>query len=165
MEYCYDDKANGLFTDQKWGDLIPSFFENYLILRDPGYNVASWNLSRRRLEMSEKGDITVNGTPLRFYHFTGYDSGAGQTMTEVYGRNNLIVQEIWQWYRMELEKFGHAKLKKSEWSFGFFENNKPIPTPARILYRNQKDLHTKFSNPFKTGKGGGYYAWYQRNVA
>ena len=24
--YCYDDMANGIFTDQKWIDLAPCFF-------------------------------------------------------------------------------------------------------------------------------------------
>src|SRR5262249_52409118 len=42
---CYDDVPNGLFTDQKWCDLVPCLFDRVHIERDPGYNVASWNIS------------------------------------------------------------------------------------------------------------------------
>ena len=42
---CYDDVRNGIFTDQKYCDLIPGLFSNVRIERDPGCNVASWNLA------------------------------------------------------------------------------------------------------------------------
>ena len=49
-----------------------------MIIRDPGYDVASWNLDCRKLSFNEEGVLMVNSEyPLRFYHFTGYDSGAG----------------------------------------------------------------------------------------
>ena len=43
---CYDEPQNGLFTDQKWCDLVPGLFDRVLIERDPGCNVASWNSAR-----------------------------------------------------------------------------------------------------------------------
>ena len=36
-----------LFTDQRWIDLVPGYFDHG-VLRDPGYNVAYWNLDSRR---------------------------------------------------------------------------------------------------------------------
>jgi glycosyltransferase involved in cell wall biosynthesis len=60
-----------LFTDQRWIDLVPALFGPY-ILKDPGYNVAYWNLHER--DVSDEGAAhTVNGRPLRFFHFSGYD--------------------------------------------------------------------------------------------
>ena len=41
--YCYDDIPRGIFTDQRWIDLAPAYFDVY-ILKDPGYNMAPWNL-------------------------------------------------------------------------------------------------------------------------
>jgi glycosyltransferase involved in cell wall biosynthesis/SAM-dependent methyltransferase len=59
-----------LFVDQRWIDLVPGYFD-HAIVRDPGYNVAYWNLDRRQL--TRDGDrILVNGHPLRFFHFSGY---------------------------------------------------------------------------------------------
>ena len=64
--YCYADYERGLFTDQKWVDLAPSYFENLLILRDPGYDVASWNLDCREITFSPEGQLRVNKKyPLR----------------------------------------------------------------------------------------------------
>ncbi len=47
LSFCYDEIPSGLFVDQKWCDLVPALFDKVGILRDPGYNVASWNLSNR----------------------------------------------------------------------------------------------------------------------
>src|SRR3569833_2865759 len=60
-----------LFVDPRWVDMVPGNFE-HTILRDPGYNVAYWNLDTR--ELARVGDrITAAGRPLRFFHFSGYD--------------------------------------------------------------------------------------------
>ncbi len=44
---CRVDIAGNFFTDQRWMDLAPSFVPRSHILRDPGYNVAYWNLPHR----------------------------------------------------------------------------------------------------------------------
>ena len=58
-----------VFTDQKWIDLVPSFFK-YNIVRDFGYNIAPWNLDERNLSY-ESGELTVNSTSkVKFVHFS-----------------------------------------------------------------------------------------------
>ncbi len=58
-----------VFTDQKWIDLVPSFF-NYNIVKDFGFNVAPWNLDERKLSY-ESGDLTVNSSSkVKFVHFS-----------------------------------------------------------------------------------------------
>jgi len=66
------DPARGLFTDQKWIDLAPGMFGNFAILRDPGYNVAYWNLAHRPIK-KVGSTYQVNNHPLRFFHFSGFD--------------------------------------------------------------------------------------------
>ena len=64
------DIANGLFTDQRWVDFIDCFPHH--VHRDPACNVAYWNLPGRSL--SRRGDqVLVDGEPLVFFHFSGYD--------------------------------------------------------------------------------------------
>jgi hypothetical protein len=63
-------EAAGMHSDQRWLDWVPSSFA-HTILRDPGINVAQWNLHERRLERTAEG-YTVNGAPLRAFHFSGF---------------------------------------------------------------------------------------------
>ncbi|WP_225978389.1 FkbM family methyltransferase [Gandjariella thermophila] len=60
-----------LFTDQRWVDQVPALFGHH-VLRDPGFNVAYWNLHEREVERDAGGALTVSGRPLRFFHFSGY---------------------------------------------------------------------------------------------
>ncbi len=41
---CLNAVERGMFVDQKWVNLAPGLFDDVCILRDPGYNVAYWNL-------------------------------------------------------------------------------------------------------------------------
>lgn len=65
------DFGRARFTDQRWVDWVPSLFD-FTIDRDPGLNVAWWNIHDRPIEVEASG-ATVQGTPLRFVHFSGYD--------------------------------------------------------------------------------------------
>ena len=65
---------SGLYFDQRWLDLAPGYVEELCILRDPGVNVAYFNLSNRRIEI-ENGDYVVNGSKLKLIHFSGFDPG------------------------------------------------------------------------------------------
>ena len=65
------DLPGALFTDQRWIDWVPALFAP-AVLRDPGYNVAYWNLHERPLSR-EGGEVRAGGSPLKFFHFSGYD--------------------------------------------------------------------------------------------
>ena len=41
---CIVDPERGFFVDQRWMDLVPGLAEDFHLLRDPGFNVAYWNL-------------------------------------------------------------------------------------------------------------------------
>lgn len=155
---CYDDVANGIFTDQKYCDHVPGLFGNVRIIRDPGYNVASWNLSRRHIKIGADGDIMINGEyPLRFYHFTKINS-EGDVMTDRYARGHLDVFEIWNWYKRSISDKELPDIPKRYWSYAHFEDGTPIPKAARVLFRTREDLQAAFGNPFAAGDGS-YLAW------
>lgn len=68
---CRNAQHDAMFVDQRWVDLVPGYFE-HTVCTDPGTNVAYWNLSSRRVKRSMQG-YEVNGSPLRFFHFSGFD--------------------------------------------------------------------------------------------
>jgi glycosyltransferase involved in cell wall biosynthesis len=70
---CVIDHALGYFVDQRWFDLVPNTFAGTAILRDPGMNVAYWNLHERIVSRDQDGSWQINGKPLRFFHFSGFD--------------------------------------------------------------------------------------------
>jgi hypothetical protein len=62
----------GLSCDQTWVSLLPAMFsEHVAISRNSGYNVAYWNLHERKLAQ-DGGIFLANGTPLVFFHFSGF---------------------------------------------------------------------------------------------
>src|SRR5260370_13536968 len=71
-DLCLVDLPRGIFVDQGWMDLAPCLFSQVGIIRDPGYNVAYWNLSSRQMGRIEDS-FTANGEPLYFFHFSGFD--------------------------------------------------------------------------------------------
>ncbi len=150
QEACFDDPASGLFTDQKYCDLVPALFDRVAIVRDPGWNVASWNLSRRRVEITPEGDITANGSRLAFYHFSKH-GGAGDAMTDRYAGTNHVPHELWCWYGRRLA--AHAA-PPPIWHYGRFSDGTSIPHAARLLYRQRPDLMEHFADPFDAGPGG-----------
>lgn len=78
----------GYGGDQRWLDIVPSLFADARICRDVGINVAYWNLHERRLD-SNDGQFTVNGKPLRLFHFSGYDPQKPQVLSRFQNRHRL----------------------------------------------------------------------------
>ena len=70
---CYRDVANGRFDDQIWFNFIPIYFNQTLVLKDPGYNMAIWNMRERFISKKEKNFIVNEESPLVFFHYSGYN--------------------------------------------------------------------------------------------
>ena len=153
---CYDAVGEGIFTDQKYCDLAPGLFARVHVERDPGCNVASWNLSRRKLHF-ENGALMVNGSPLRFYHFTKI-GGAGDVMTERYAGANTEVFEVWRWYKRELERNAMPGIPGRYWHYGRFSDGRKISARARMVYCSRTDLMQFFDDPFEVS-GNSLYQW------
>jgi hypothetical protein len=158
---CYDDVAGGLFTDQRWVDLAPAFFDEIAIVRDPEFNVATWNLTHRRATGHAPYDILINDRPMVFYHFSGFDSGAQRIMLERYGAHSPVLFELREWYLARCEELGQSSLGKLECRYNVFDNGRNITNAHRLLYRRREDLVCAFPDPFDTSDSRrSYYHWY-----
>jgi lipopolysaccharide biosynthesis glycosyltransferase len=163
LRYCYDEVPNGLFTDQRWIDLAPAMFDDIAIIREPQYNVSTWNLSSRRATGRAPYEIEINGQPLVFYHFSGFDSGAQRIMLERYGWHSPVLFDLREWYIAHCEELGQSTLGKIDCIYNRFSNGEKITTDHRLLYRRRPDLIEAFEDPFDaTEPLHSYYHWYQK---
>jgi hypothetical protein len=147
LHFCFDDIAKGLFTDQRWCDHVPAFFHGVHILRDPGYNVASWNLSRRKITIAQDGQILVNKNPLRFFHFTKI-TWVGEAMLERYSGGHIEVFELLFWYRSRLAANAVKGLPERWWAYDKYDSGLPIPRSHRRAIRNNSQLRDRAPDPF-----------------
>jgi glycosyltransferase involved in cell wall biosynthesis len=74
--YGYVDHEKGMFYDQNWGMFIPAFFdhEDYMVIRDPRYNIAYWNLHTTGAKLNldnTSGLPRLDGEHAVFVHFSG----------------------------------------------------------------------------------------------
>lgn len=69
VEWCYYRLEDGKMGDQKYLDEWPELYSSCHILMHPGAGIAPWNYSQYSFSKDIQGNITVDGSPLVFYHF------------------------------------------------------------------------------------------------
>lgn len=157
--FCRSEIHNGLFTDQRWIDLVPAFFDDVAVSRSPRHNVATWNLTTRELTHTANGTYLVNGEPLGFYHFTGFDSGAHRTMASKNAPGNRAVTELIEWYDRETRDLSRDPLAQIPWAFGRYSDGTQIELFHRLVYRDRPDLQRHCPDPFAAGEPNSYLRW------
>ena len=159
--FCREALDMHLWTDQKWINHVPVFFDGVRIVKSSRFNVAPWNITTRRLEGSFEKGFTVDGEPLAFYHFTGFDSGAHKIMAEKYAPGNPAVESLIDWYQ-RANKRDRDPARDTPWAYSAFENGEPITRLHRLIYRWRKDLQEAYPNPFEVKPGvKSYYDWFR----
>lgn len=158
--YCFEAVTEGIYTDQRWCDLVPALFDGVSILRDPGLNVASWNLSARPITFDRDGAVFAGSAPLRFYHFTKI-AQAGEAMVDRYAGRSSAIFELVRWYRSRVDAFEDTRLI-GYWAYGVYTDGTPIEYRDRVLYRGRQDLQEDFPNPFRPNS---FLRWLRSNGA
>ncbi len=154
--FCRDDIRQGLFTDQRWIDLVPALFDDVRVLRNSRFNLATWNITTRVLLQDADGNFSVDGAPLGFYHFTGFDSGAHRIMALKNGFGNAPLEAIISWYEQQLR--ASERKPMPEWTLARYNNHELIKPEHRELYRFRVDLQQAFPNPYDAD---GYLRWWK----
>lgn len=157
---CVVAPADGIFVDQRWVDMLPAFHDGVHIERDPGYNVAYWNLHERRVGV-RAGAFTCNDQPLRFFHFSGAQFDAhGTTLSKHQDRHRLpargALTDLFLAYRHLLYRCGHEKTSRATYAYGHFADGEPIPPQVRSIYRQHRDAIA--GDPFAVRRGA-FRSW------
>jgi len=150
-DFCYVNYGQGLFLDQKWLNLVPCFFSRYHILKHPGYNLAAWNFSHRRLSCKEsRGELLVNNThPLVFIHFSMLGNQWFNTRLYNYipGAKDPLHRLIRD-YIKEISSMGEERYKQLPWSYDYFTSGEKIDERVRARFRSDEKLRERIKNPF-----------------
>ncbi|MFO0994993.1 MAG: hypothetical protein U1E67_24035, partial [Hyphomicrobiales bacterium] len=146
----------GVFVDQKYLDLAPSFMEKLKVLRHPGYNVAYWNLVQRKITEND-GEFFANGQPLHFVHFSGIDLADRESFSRHqsrYARRSLSkdFQHVFDDYFDRLLQNDAATSGKTyssaPYAYACFKNGVAIAPILRRLYNRYRMDAGPIGNPF-----------------
>ena len=153
---CVVDLLNGYFVDQKFVDFVPIFFKNFLVERDPGYNVAYWNLHSRQLS-KENGAWKCNDGPLYFFHFSGYTSESPAISSHIpvslarhLLSNRRDLKNLFEEYKNLLLNNGHKQTSAWPYTFASFKSGEPIPDSVRLYYRSLPGKGRGLGDPFES---------------
>jgi glycosyltransferase involved in cell wall biosynthesis len=161
-DQCLHEVERGLFVDQRWMDLAPAFLPEIEILRDPGYNVAYWNLAHRKIE-PRAGGWLVNGAPLRFYHFSGYDFRRPELISKFQNRFTFAdrpdVLPLFRLYGESIRAEGQEKVQDYPYQYGRFDNGVPVPEVSRRTLRQVDPEGKRWPDPFAAAGEGSFFDW------
>ena len=145
------DFEKNMFVDQRWMDLAPALFGDVEVLRDPGYNVAYWNLHERQTTIADD-KLFVNGGPCYFFHFSGFNpeepSLVSKHQTRFKMRKLGDLQSLFAKYRQKLLEKGWEETSKWPYTYDFFDNGHPIPAAARRFYWSLGEEVAALGSPF-----------------
>ena len=150
---CVVEPDQGLFADQKWIDLVPGLFDRVAALRHEGYNVAYWNLRQRKVTRDAGGAFAVNGQPLRFFHFSGFNPSVPGEVSR-HDPSQKVASSgdaalLFDGYVRAVRTAGHDSFRHAGYAFGEFADGSRIVDAARIAYRRSPDLQERAAgNPF-----------------
>jgi hypothetical protein len=138
---CLFSDSGGMHADQRWLDFVPSCFD-HAILRDPGVNVSHWNLHERRIGHQD-GRYTVNGGPLRAFHFSGYDPRVPGVVSPASWQRPVrfdvapgsALQHLCLDYGARLAQAGYAEARSTSYGYAASAAGTTLGTWQRRVYR------------------------------
>jgi glycosyltransferase involved in cell wall biosynthesis len=168
---CLVAVDKGLFVDQRWIDLVPAFFEHH-ILRDPAVNVAYWNVAGRDIE-SRDARYEIDGMPLRFFHFSGFDPREPHLLSahvpeEPRARLSQApgLARLCRAYAEKLFDKGFGQKGARGYAFDALPGGEPIDRELRRLYRSaliaaERGEGHEPPEPFDPSSADRFSAWIQ----
>ena len=136
------DLEKGLFTDQKWADLMPGLFDGVAVLRSPGYNVAYWNLMHRQVDYVDKV-WRANGEPISFFHFSGIDPrnpGLFSKHQDRYTVQNIgELRRLYEYYVDQLKQNGYFDMVNIPYGYGHLADGTRVHPAMRAYFRHYLD--------------------------
>jgi len=159
---CRVDPVYGYFVDQRWFDLAPGLVSDRAIVREPEYNVAYWNLHAR--ELAEDGDgYTVDGRPLAFFHFSGFDPDEPQVLSRHQNRIRVDpgspLARILDGYAERVRGEGYASARRFPYTFDALPDGTRLDPVVREMFLEAESSGELTISPFSPGGTEALLEW------
>jgi len=140
---CISDVVNNLFTDQRWIDFVPSYYD-FSIIREYGYNVAYWNLHEREITKVDS-EYYVNSSPLRFFHFSGYSPNKSWILSKHVADKPRVVMSSNPLLKELAENYGNSAVEhgweiSSSLVYGYSQLNEQLKFTPGIRKRYRQEV-------------------------
>ncbi|MCQ8278416.1 glycosyltransferase [Acetobacteraceae bacterium KSS8] len=136
--HCVNQQVDGLFVDQKFMDLVPGFAPAARILHDRTVNLAYWNLNQSHFGGSP-GHWTVDGAPLSFFHFSGFDPKTPDRLSrhskDFQPPQKSALASLLADYADRLMRAGYGTIPSALYAYGRFASGTVIPDHVRRMFR------------------------------
>jgi hypothetical protein len=154
--HCIHDIAAGVDCDQGYLDLVPGLFDGVRIEREPGWNVAYWNLPGRSLTGDPTRGFEIDGRPLRSFHFSGFDPARPDEITQKGRRREFddaaSVRALARHYAGRLETAGRERWQAHGYGHARLAGGAPIDPLWREAVRLRHPLLEDVADPFDDEK-------------
>jgi len=159
---CRVDPTYGYFVDQRWFDLAPGFLSDYAIVREPQYNVAYWNLHSRQLDHDGERYL-VDGKPLAFFHFSGFDpddrAALSRHQTRIQLSQHPAVERICGEYADAARAEGYPTARDWPYTYAALADGTPYDKLVQSLYLAAQEQGHLTESPFTSAGTEAFLHW------
>ncbi len=158
----YLDPAHGMVFDQRWADLMPGLFDHVGMLRDPGWNFGYWRASSSALR-NVNGQILVEDSPLRCFHFTGFDVSHPERLSNYENRalldHDIVLRELCKQVSEQLYACGHSETSAWPYTYGKMSSGAPLTSELRRLWIRASSEGAVTEAPFTSPGESAFLDW------
>jgi hypothetical protein len=167
--HCIKAPDQGFLFGQRWLDLVPALFDHHVV-RDPGCNLMVWNVHGRVVE--RRGSrYTVDGDPLRFFHFCGrFDPHRPERLATEPDVPSMdlaasgVVRRLCDEYAERLLAAGYDEAMATAPGYTTMADGSNLDSIARAAYRDaligaEESGRPEPPNPFWPGEREAFPTW------
>ncbi len=173
-KFCFNDLAisepRSLFVDQLWLNLVPQFFSGVSVFSHPGANLGHWNLYHKKLEIEQYDKVLVDGEPLLFVHFSGWDINNPDEISKYspmyQGKRSTIWSMLAKTYLESLLRNDYPTSIKYPYAFTHYSTGETITLAARRHYYLELQQGLSLSeSPFAFSKNVSSFLSHTESIA
>jgi hypothetical protein len=152
-----DKMAYAWNYDQGWLNLAPAAFPDTHVLRDPGCNLAFWNLHERKTRtLQGSSSLAVDEYPVWLFHFSFFEWRTPERLAGKYSDQlpppPVEIAALQRDYATRLKKHGAEEVESWAYPYASFSDGHPIRSVHRAYFKNRvAALLPDQADPFDAG--------------